>query len=125
MSKLGKKELVAIGSSIGLIIAVIVGVTMENKPLDTASLEQYEVYRGYSEEYKAVCNDYYKDSLKAGRTNEDACRDAIGKTQVYILDDLRAFSVKYCQDINANGIYDGVESGEVTLEEINKKFGME
>ena len=40
MNKLGKKELIAIGSSIGLIIAVIVGVTMENKPLDTASLEQ-------------------------------------------------------------------------------------
>lgn len=124
MSKLGRNQFVAIGIGAGVIIAAVAGIAVANKSVDTSSLEQYEVYRGYNDEYKEVCNDYYKESLKSGRADEEACKDAIGKTQVYILDDLQSFSIKYCTDENNNGIADGIDRGEITEDDIIKKFGL-
>lgn len=85
-------------------------------------LDNYMVYRTFDEEYKAYADSKLEQYFKYGYSREEACETVITETINKMYEDSKAFAEKHLVDKNLNGVYDTVESGEITQEEVDALY---
>jgi len=85
-------------------------------------LYEYPVYETFEQEYKDMGSELVAKYIKEGKTEEEACKQAISEVLDKQFNDECEFLTKYTIDMDGNGIYDAVENGEITQEEIDNHF---
>lgn len=85
-------------------------------------LSEYPVYETFEQEYKDMGSELVAKYIKEGKTEEEACKQAISEVLDKQFNDECEFLTKYTIDMDGNGIYDAVENGEITQEEIDNHF---
>lgn len=86
------------------------------------ALSEYPVYETFEQEYKDMGSELVAKYIKEGKTEEEACKQAISEVLDKQFNDECDFLTKYTIDMDGNGIYDAVENGEITQEEIDNHF---
>lgn len=86
---------------------------------DLKPLENYEVYFHYSDKYREEGDKLVEQYMTEGMTEEEACKQAISDLVDTIWAEEKDFEAKYMMDEDMNGVYDAVERGEITQEEVD------
>lgn len=86
---------------------------------DLKPLEYYEQYFHYNNEYREKGDKLVEQYMTEGMTEEEACKQAISDLVDITWIESNEFITKYMMDEDMNGIYDAVEKGEISQEEVD------
>lgn len=120
------KKAVAKAVTMSLLVVSIIGGTtacgMGESNHANSPLNNYEVYETFAEEYKTMGDKLVEQYISEGMAEAEACAQAITEVIDKQVEDEKEFILKYMNDEDGNGVYDAIERGEITQEEIDKHY---